>query len=1337
MIARALKLIALRRLYRYLLTFVIFAAVVVQLMWSAQPVAAAASLIVTPLTWNVVGLDSNNVAVGPNNFPVGARVCNVGDTTATNVNALFVWDSSDPYIDLRAGSQSSIALAALAGFNTCHDFYFEVSVVRSPSAYDHVRRYHIAVTADGGISTSTPTPREIYVERLISQNRNSTTDIKLNGTVIPAGGSMSLLVGNTYTITLDGSTATQGYEQLEAFINFPNTIFAVNAVTTTYTADAGTDPLAATKLYANGCNWENDPNSPNYRSCWGTGKYGGTIVVTYTVTIIGGAGASQNLSTLIYDFSGSSYHYNSDFSTSARIVNIIGPSSTTIAKRFVPDAITPGGVSQLVFTLRNPTDVTLRGVNFTDTLPSGVVVTSTLSASTTDCGSPTFSPVAGNTSLTFSNGAIAPNGSCIIKVGVTAASAGTYNNTTGHLYIDGATDTGNFASATLVAANATACTPNQTMAIWYVPSTATAPPDSSGAPTVKASNVATATASANLTQAINNSYGVTDTSSWNGYPFQTANATYFQFLVDTRHYSNVSLQFYVRNPGGGNGASSLYVGYWDGMSFTPVLTDTNVRAYSSFTQVTAYFTGTTSLSGATTFRITGSGSAGNQNGNLMIDNIKFSGCTTNQSPPPALGKQFSPTTIPVNATSTLTFTISNTQPGYEVLTNVIFSDTLPAGLRVANPPGAGVAGAGCTGVTFNPAAGATTIYYTATTVTAGAICTAHVNVQADQAGQFDNVSSYISSTESGPNQTATGYGTASLTAVAPPMIAKSFAASPIYVGTTTLLTFTLSNPNPSTTLTGVQFTDVLPAGVTVGTSSSTPCGGSLTTTSPDIIALTGASLAPDSSCTFGVTVTGASAGVITNTTGSVSSANGGTGNTASAVLDVRTQTPRIALLKQVGPALSGPWTTFITVTTVPQNVYFRFTVENTGDTALANVGVTDVTTPALDLSDCVAALSGGLSLYSYTTCVAGPVPVSSTGWFTNTAYATGDTATSPDSSAGYATAELALTKNLSETYFAGAGNVLHYSYAVTNTGAAPLLGPVIIADDRTSDEDCPEVITVGDLDNYLDPGESLTCTATYTVQPGDVSVGSITNLAYATAQGVNSNTDSQTATHAQLDMGDLPSAYADTLWIDNGARHVINGLHLGAGVSSEGDGQQSPTATGDTLDDGVSRVMTNKWIAGSTVHVVVTVTGGAGYLVGWFDWHGLGNFNLATDTVTFGSLTAGTHTLMLTIPADYVTGTTINARFRLYDGLPSQASPLGETVGGEVEDYQWGFNPTVVTFKEAMARSNSPTFPIGMWLLIGAVLIVTVVITRLRAKFASAMAIKQVPSRAKVPKQDG
>ena len=60
---------------------------------------------------------------------------------------------------------------------------------------------------------TTPRPRELCVEHLISQNRNSVTTVNLNGVSVPPGGSMNLMVGNTYVIELNGGTATQGYEQ--------------------------------------------------------------------------------------------------------------------------------------------------------------------------------------------------------------------------------------------------------------------------------------------------------------------------------------------------------------------------------------------------------------------------------------------------------------------------------------------------------------------------------------------------------------------------------------------------------------------------------------------------------------------------------------------------------------------------------------------------------------------------------------------------------------------------------------------------------------------------------------------------------------------------------------------------------------------------------------------------------------------------------------------------------------------------------------------------------------------------------------------------------------------
>ena len=64
-------------------------------------------------------------------------------------------------------------------------------------------------------------------------------------------------------------------------------------------------------------------------------------------------------------------------------------------------------------------------------------------------------------------------------------------------------------------------------------------------------------------------------------------------------------------------------------------------------------------------------------------------------------------------------------------------------------------------------------------------------------------------------------------AVAPPTIIKTFGAAAIGVGGTTTLSFTINNPNAAVALTGVAFTDTLPAGLVVSTPNGLTgsCGG--------------------------------------------------------------------------------------------------------------------------------------------------------------------------------------------------------------------------------------------------------------------------------------------------------------------------------------------------------------------------------------------------------------------------------------------------------------------------------------------------------------------------------
>jgi hypothetical protein len=217
--------------------------------------SAAPILQIKPITWNVIGLDSNDVSTGPDTFPVGARVCNTGDATATNVTADIVFDSPlNGFIALQGNpTLTSPSLPSGASFrdigptgpvpNNCTDFYWNIKLTRNSGAYDTTQKYHVQVTADSLGVVSTPSNRELYVERLVSQNRNGVTSIT---------GPTTVYVGNTYQYTVAGKTATGGYEQFVSFLNFPSIIFQILDVSATYSVPSAPNNIN-NATYADAC----------------------------------------------------------------------------------------------------------------------------------------------------------------------------------------------------------------------------------------------------------------------------------------------------------------------------------------------------------------------------------------------------------------------------------------------------------------------------------------------------------------------------------------------------------------------------------------------------------------------------------------------------------------------------------------------------------------------------------------------------------------------------------------------------------------------------------------------------------------------------------------------------------------------------------------------------------------------------------------------------------------------------------------------------------------------------------------------------------------------------
>jgi uncharacterized repeat protein (TIGR01451 family) len=1110
--------------------------------FAGLPAIAQATLSVTPVTWNVVGLDSNSPASGPQNFPIGARVCST--TPASNVTVQFVWDSANTFVNTRPGSQTSLTLPAIAA-NGCADAYFEAQITRDPAAFDTVRRYHITAT-DGVNPASTPVPRELYVEHLISQSRNSITGIKVDGVSIPAGGSVGLVVGNTYVIELDGGTATQGYNQFEAFINLSNAIFQIQSVQTTYSADnspfvPGPAPTVNDKLYADACKWESNPASPNYRSCVGGDfKAGGSNVVTlYTIRIISGGGTSQALSTLLYDFSGSSFHYNADFGVHGIVANIIDPGALTFAQQFAPASTAPGGTSTLTFTLGNPNPAAIGGAGFSDTLPivggGQMVVASPATFSTTGCGAPTFAPAAGATTLDIGNATIPANGTCTISVIVTvpaSPSSGSYVNTSGNLIVGGI-DTGHDTTATL---GISATTPPTNVCGLALAQWTMAPAAGTSVPpafSFKAADVASAAATAGvgITSTIDATIG-NPVNSWSANGFSTAaslatsNDDYFQFAADTTNYTAITFSFDARLDNSLHGPKSLQLySSTDGVTFTPY--SGAIAPTAAFAAYAPAFGGTANASGLTYFRIYGYNAGNNgADADLYVDNVKIGGCGT--AKPATIGKAFTPSSVVVGGNATLQFTLTN--PNSVALTGASFSDSLPSGMQVASAPSA----TNTCGGTWAPVSGDTSLSFAAGTIPASGSCTIGVNVTVTTAGTHTNVSGFLATAEGGTNATASGSAVAALQALVPPSIAAAFAPASVQISANSVLTFTITNANAAVPLSAVSFTDAYPANL-VNANPAVPavantCGGALTASPGGAsITLAGGAVAAAGSCTISVPVTSAIAGNYAITTSNVSDAAAGTGNTASATLDVSAPSPGSSVLKQIATSATGPWFAFVAV--APNTpLYYRFTVENTGDVPLDPFGVSDPVLAAagIDPAGCAWQTSNSPStlptlpvasatLDPTATCVVGPV-LAALGARSNTAIAqgtfNGSAFASAASTADYigAVPGFSLVKEVatsplgpwSSAIGAPAGNDVFYRFTLVNTGALDLSG-IGVTDAMVDLSSC----------TFTDPlvvGDATTCTVGPVIATGSAGTVTVnTAIGHGTNGGSGVDTPSSSA----------------------------------------------------------------------------------------------------------------------------------------------------------------------------------------------------------------------------------
>ena len=107
------------------------------------------------------------------------------------------------------------------------------------------------------------------------------------------------------------------------------------------------------------------------------------------------------------------------------------------------------------------------------------------------------------------------------------------------------------------------------------------------------------------------------------------------------------------------------------------------------------------------------------------------------------------------------------------------------------------------------------------------------------------------------------------------------------------------------------------------------------------------------------------------------------------------------------------------------------------------------------------------------------------------------------------------------------------------------------------------------------------------------------------------------------------------------------------------------------------------------------------------DWDNNGVFAAASERAINTAVGVGNNDIALTVPLSATFGTALSSRCRLYDSPtepfgPLVTGPTGAGVGGEIEDYNWGFSPTAIALEKIQVVSYAAApilFALGVLLL--------------------------------------
>lgn len=174
-----------------------------------------------------------------------------------------------------------------------------------------------------------------------------------------------------------------------------------------------------------------------------------------------------------------------------------------------------------------------------------------------------------------------------------------------------------------------------------------------------------------------------------------------------------------------------------------------------------------------------------------------------------------------------------------------------------------------------------------------------------------------------------------------------------------------------------------------------------------------------------------------------------------------------------------------------------------------------------------------------------------------------------------------------------------------------------------------------------------------------------------------------------IDFGDAPDGNYPTLLANGGARHVIvTGVHLGAAIDFESNGQPSTAASGDDQsgsddEDGIRFTTPLHVGEPATVEVIASTNG---LLDTWIDFDRANGWLPGNEhAMTNVAIQPGTNLLQFIVPANAAVGSTF-ARFRFRTA--GDLSSDGLAADGEVEDYVVAILPAA---NIVVNQSHNPT----------------------------------------------